>query len=150
MTALTHDTALPCPHAQPEFYEGVVVKRGLAWLIDAALITFISVVAGVLTLGIGLIFWPVLFLAFGAIYRVGTLSGGSATWGMRLFGIELRDHRGERLDGMHSVLHVAGYYASVMFALLPALASVVAMLATDRRQGLTDLVLGTAAINRPD
>ncbi|UWQ20280.1 RDD family protein [Jannaschia sp. W003] len=150
MTLLDHHTALPSPHDQPEFYEGVVVKRGLAWVVDALIITLMSLLAGILTLGVGILMWPFVVLAVGGLYRVATLTSRSATLGMRLFGIELRDARGERLDGMTSVLHVGGYYASVSFMLLPALASVVAMLATERRQGLTDLVLGTAAINRPD
>ena len=36
-----------------------------------------------------------------------------------------------------------------MMFVLPALVSIGAMLLTDRRQGLTDLILGSAAINRP-
>ena len=63
-------------------------------------------------------------------------------------GIELRGHDGERLDGLQAALHVGGYYLSVAF-FLPILASIGAMFVTGRRQGLTDLVLGTAAINRP-
>ncbi|KIT16966.1 RDD family protein [Jannaschia aquimarina] len=149
MTALTHETALPCPHRQPEFYRGVVVKRGLAWVVDATLITLFTFVAGILTLSVAWFLWPLFFLAIGAAYRIATLASGSATWGMRLLGIELRNDEGARLDGTQAILHVTGYYASVMFAILPALASVVAMLVTERKQGLTDLVLGTAAINRP-
>ena len=150
MTAWTHDTALPCPMRSPEHYDGVVAKRGLAWVVDVAAITAMTLTAGLLTLGVGLFFWPILFLVVGGLYRVSTLAGRSATWGMRLMGIELRGHDGQRLDGAQAALHVAGYYASVMFMILPALASVVAMFVTDRRQGLTDLVLGTAAINSPD
>ena len=149
MTAWIDHSALPCPAASPEHYDGVVAKRALAWVVDAALIAAMTLVAVLLTLGVGLIFLPAVALVVGGLYRVATLSGGSATWGMRLMGIELRGPDGHRLSGGQSVLHVAGYYASVTFALLPAVASAVAMLATERRQGLTDLVLGTAAINRP-
>ena len=150
MTFTTYATALPCPAERPEFYDGVLAKRGLAWVVDTFVITLMTLAAGVLTLTVGLFLWPFFFLAVGVLYRVATLASGSATWGMRLLGIELRGPDGHRLDGMQAVLHVSGYYASVLFALLPALASIGAMVVTDRRQGLTDLVLGTAAINRPD
>ena len=150
MTAIPdRSDALPCPERTPEFYEGLVVKRGLAWVVDALAITLASALVIVLTLGAALFVWPLVALAVGAVYRVSTLARGSATWGMRLMGIELRDHAARRLDGQTAALHVLGYYVSVSFALLPVLASVVAMLATERRQGLTDLILGTAAINRP-
>ena len=150
MTFLDSTTALPCPDARPEFYDGVVAKRGFAWAVDTALITLMTLAAGILTLGAGLLLWPVFFVAIGALYRIATISGASATWGMRLLGVELRGPDGERLDPLQAVLHVAGYYASWLFFLLPGFASIAAMFATPRRQGLTDLVLGTAAINRPD
>ena len=149
MTLSAPRSALPDPHHEPRFYEGVVVKRGLAWVIDAVVITLLTFVAGILTLTLAWWLWPVAAMVLGFLYRTATLVSGSATWGMRLLGIELRDARGERLDGITAALHVTGYYVSISFALLPALASAVAMLATERKQGLTDLVLGTAAINRP-
>ena len=148
MTVLTHATALPCPQAEPEFYDGILVKRGLAWLVDATLITVLTLVAGIATLTVGLFLWPLFFTVIGATYRIAALTTRSATLGMRLMGIELRAPDGERLDPMQATLHVGGYYAS-WIAVLPGLVSLGAMIATPRRQGLTDLVLGTAAINRP-
>ena len=150
MTYMDQTTALPCPHDRPEFYEGVLAKRALAWVIDTAVITGMTLMAGILTLTVAWFLWPLAFLAIGGLYRIATLANRSATWGMRLMGIELRDAMGDRLDPVQSVLHVTGYYACVLFALLPQLASIGAMVVTDRRQGLPDLVLGTAAINRPD
>lgn len=142
-------SGLPDPFEAPRFYEGVVAKRALAWAIDATIVTLGVILAGILTLTLAWWLLPVTVLAIGGVYRVGTLAASSATWGMRLMGIELRDARGERLDGVQALLHVTGYYLSIGFALMPALASAVAMVVTDRKQGLTDLVLGTAAINRP-
>ncbi|WP_281826706.1 RDD family protein [Jannaschia rubra] len=141
-------TRLPDPDAQPEFYRGVVAKRFLAWIVDVTVITLLTILAGIATLTVGFFLWPIFFMVIGLLYRFATLSGNSATWGMRLMGIELRGHDGERFDGMQATLHILGYYASMMFV-LPILASVVAMLMTPRRQGLTDLLLGSAAINRP-
>ncbi|CUH10844.1 RDD family protein [Jannaschia seosinensis] len=141
-------SGLPDPVEQPEFYNGVVTKRAFAWLIDMALITMFTIVAGILTLTIAWFMWPITFLVLGLLYRLATLSSGSATWGMRLMGIELRDHRGARFDGLSAALHVGGYYAAMTFV-LPQIASIAAMLISPRRQGLPDLVIGSAAINRP-
>ena len=142
------NSGLPDPDQTPEFYDGVLSKRALAWVVDMAVITALTLVAGIVTLTVGFFLWPLFFLAIGALYRVTTLARGSATWGMRLMGIELRSHGGDRFDAPQAILHVSGYYASMIFV-LPALVSIGAMLLTDRRQGLTDLILGSAAINRP-
>ncbi len=141
-------SALPDPHAAPEFYDGVIAKRVLAWVVDIVLVTVLTLVAGVLTLTVGFFLWPLFFLAIGALYRVATIANRSATWGMRLMGIELRGHDGRRLDTLQALLHVSGYYASMIFV-FPILASAASMVLTGRRQTLTDMVLGSAAINRP-
>ncbi len=138
---------LPDPIAQPEFYSGVPTKRFLAWLVDSALILMFSVLALVLTLGIGFFFLPALMLVTGLIYRIATLSRGSATWGMALMAIELRRHDGSRLDTLTAALHTLGYSASIAFV-IPQVISVILMLTGGRAQGLSDLVLGTAAVNR--
>ena len=148
MSDMTYSSGLPDPYREPDFYDGVLVKRTLAWGIDIALITAMTVLAGLLTLTVGFFLWPLFFVAIGLLYRIATLSGRSATWGMRLMGVELRGHDGARFDPMQAVIYVLGYYGSVAFV-LPALASIGTMLITDRRQGLTDMLLGSAAINRP-
>lgn len=145
---MSRQSALPDPLTEPQFYDGVLAKRTIAWIVDVAVITALTIAAGIATLTIGFFLWPIFFIVIGTLYRVSTLSNRSATWGMRLMGIELRGHDGHRFDTGAAILHVLGYYASVMFV-LPALASIAAMFVTDRRQGLTDLVLGSAAINRP-
>ncbi|MFP4405096.1 RDD family protein, partial [Rhodosalinus sp.] len=93
------------------------------------------------------VFFPFLMLVVGLIYRTLTIAGGSATWGMRLMSIELRDRRGERLDFGQALMHTLGYSVSLAFPLLQAI-SIVLMLTGERRQGLTDLVLGTVMLNR--
>ena len=143
-----NDSRLPDPQTEPQFYDGILTKRTLAWIVDIAIITLLTIGAGIATLTIGFFLWPLFFIAIGATYRISTLANRSATWGMRMMGIELRNHQGDRFDVPQAVLHVGGYYVSMM-VVLPILASIVAMLVTERRQSLTDLVLGTAAINRP-
>lgn len=138
---------LPDPMVQPEFYDSVTVKRGLAWVIDAVLILALVVPVVILTAFIGLFFLPVLFFVTGFIYRVATITGGSATWGMRLMAIEFRDSRGERFDFSQALMHTLGYTVSMSVFPLQ-LISVAMMFLTERGQGLTDMILGTVAINR--
>ena len=140
---------LPDPAREPEFYAGVTVKRGLAWIVDAAITFGLSLLALPFTAFTGLFWWPLLWLCVGFTYRWATLAGGSATWGMRLMAITIRDRDGRRLDAAVAFAHVLGYTVSMAFLPLQ-LASVGVMFALNRGQGLTDLALGTAAINRPN
>lgn len=141
-------SGLPDPHYNGEFYADVPVKRLIAWVVDG-LITFLITVAVLpFTAFTGLFFFPFLFMMIGFAYRVVTIAGGSATWGMRLVSIDLRDSRGERFDLGLAFVHTLLY--SVFFStFILQIGSVVLMLTGDRAQGLHDHVLGTAAINRP-
>jgi uncharacterized RDD family membrane protein YckC len=151
MFAFARPTALhglPDPVREPAFYEGVTAKRGLAWIVDEALTFGLCLLALPFTAFTALLWWPILWLMVGFLYRWATLSTGSATWGMRLMAVTLRDRNGDRLDPATAFLHVAGYATSM--ALFPLqLVSIALMAALGRGQGLTDLVLGTAALNRP-
>jgi len=139
--------ALPDPFDQPQFYDAVPAKRLIAWLIDSV-VTFLLCLGVVLaTAFVGLFIWPFLFLVLGFAYRVVTIAGGSATWGMRFAGIELRDAGGARLDLGQAVAHTAGYTISFAVPILQVI-SVVMMLTGARGQGLTDTVMGTVALNR--
>ena len=137
---------LPDPEARPEFYQGVPVKRGLAWLVDSVLVGLLTSIVAVFTV-VGLFVWPFLFLLVGFLYRWVTIANGSATLGMRLFSVEFRDHDGYRFDTATAFLHTAGYSVSVAFLPLQ-LISIALMLISHRGQGLTDHILGTTAIHR--
>lgn len=138
---------LPDPDTQAEFYQDVTLKRLVAWLVDVAIIVAICIVIGLLTFGIGFVLWGLVYLAAGFVYRMTTLTSQSATLGMRLMAIELRTHRGERFDRATSAMHTLGYYLSMSTVALQVL-SIVMMFTTARGQGLGDMVLGTAAVNR--
>lgn len=138
---------LPDPARQPQFYSSVPAKRLFAWIVDLVLIVFLCVLALPLTGFLGIFFWPVMLLVLGFAYRVVTLANGSATWGMRFAGIELRDSHGARFDLSLALAHTIGYSVSVAFPILQVI-SVVLMLTGARGQGLTDLFLGTVALNR--
>jgi uncharacterized RDD family membrane protein YckC len=123
------------------------MKRALAWLLDVLIVFTLVFVFSVLTFAVGFFFFGFLMLVFGFVYRTVTLASRSATIGMRLVSIEIRNRAGERLDLPTAALHTLGYQLSMAFMLVQ-IASIVFMLTGPRGQGLTDMVLGTAAVNR--
>lgn len=139
---------LPDPERNADFYAGVATKRLFAFLVDAGLIFLLGLIILPFTAFTALFFFPVFMGIVGFLYRWATLSSRSATWGMRLMAIEIRESDGMRLNGTTALLHVIGFYVS--FAVFPLqLISALMMVGLRRGQGLTDFILGTAAINRP-
>ncbi|MEM6637263.1 MAG: RDD family protein [Pseudomonadota bacterium] len=141
------DWNLPDPDTQPEFYQDVPTKRLLAWLIDSAAIGVLTLILIPFTAFAALFFLPLFWLAIGLIYRIVTLAGGSATPGMRIMLLSIRSQDGQPLNGFTAAAHTIIYSVCMAFVLLQVV-SIVLMLTTERRQGLPDLVLGTAALNR--
>lgn len=138
---------IPDPDMQPQFYAGVPTKRLLAFGVDTVIIMALTLVVIPFTAFIGLFFLPFLYVVLGFAYRVVTLSRSSATWGMQLMAIELRTRDDQRFDLPTAFLHTLGFVVSLGMPPLQ-LISIVLMLSTERGQGLTDLVLGTVALNR--
>ncbi|MGC1496713.1 MAG: RDD family protein [Sulfitobacter sp.] len=140
-------TQTPDPHTQAEFYSGVPSKRLFAWVLDMVVIIGMCLLALPFTAFTGIFFFPFLMLVVGFIYRVVTLTSGSATWGMRLMAVELRDVLDRPFDFGTALFHTLGY--SISWAMAPLqLISMVMMCVTERKQGLSDIVLGTVAVNR--
>ncbi len=143
---------LPDPERDAQFYDGVPRRRLAAWFIDATVALAVgaplAVLFGLVTLGFGFALFPLLIMGVGFVYRTLTIAGGSATWGMRLMGIELRRHDGSRFDFGAAFLHTALYTVAFSVVVLQ-LASIVGMLATRYGQGLPDIILRSAMINRP-
>lgn len=138
---------LPDPDRQPGFYSGIVAKRFFAWIVDLVVVFLITGAISLVTI-VGLFVFPAIWLVVDFCYRTITLSNRSATWGHRLMGIQFRDSTGRKFDLGTAGLHTLGYLLSMSF-LLPQIVSVVLMLTGARGQSLTDVVLGSAAINRP-
>lgn len=143
---------LPDPDRDAQFYEGVPLRRFAAWLVDLAIVLVagvpLAVLFGLLTLGFGFALFPAIVGGTAFLYRVLTLAGGSATWGMRFTGLEFRRHDGTRLDLLFALLHTA--ITAVCFGVFVLqLVSCGTILWTRYRQSLADIVLGTTAINRP-
>lgn len=143
----TSDTLSQNRRYTTDSFVGVPFKRGVAWVFDMLLIGVICTLILPFTAFTGIFFFPVLMLVVGFIYRWFTIAGGSATWGMRIVGIALRDDNGRPLESGTALLHTLGYSISVAFPPLQ-LISVLMMLIGARGQGLTDHVLGTVAINQ--
>lgn len=140
---------LPDPRREPRFYRGVATKRALAWVIDGGITLALCLLILPFTAFVGLFFWSALWMTVGFLYRWGTLASGSATWGMRAMALTLRERDGARLSGGTALAHTVGY--SLSLAMIPLqLISVALMAGLGRGQGLTDMVLGTAMLNRPE
>jgi uncharacterized RDD family membrane protein YckC len=138
---------LPDPEYIEQMYSDVPSKRLFAWVID---VVFIGLIVGVLTMFsffTALFFLPFLFGVVSFFYRWGTIASGSATPGMRIMAIGLRTADGERLTGSTAFFHTAGYFFSVITFPLQ-LISMAMMVMSSRKQGLTDMVLGTVALNQ--
>jgi uncharacterized RDD family membrane protein YckC len=143
---------LPDPERDRQFYDGVPARRLAAWFVDMAVILLVGVPVavffGLATFGFGFALFPLVVAGVGFLYRTATIAGGSATWGMRAMGIELRRGDGTRFDLPMALAHTAIYTVCFGFVVLQ-LVSCAAMLGTRYGQGLPDLILGTTAINRP-
>ena len=140
-------THLPDTIAQAAFYETVPTNRLFVWILDAAIILGICLVVLRFTGFLGIFFWPLMWLVVGFAYRTITIANRSATWGMRLVSIELRNRTGARLDLTEAALHTLGYTISIGIFLLQAV-SIVLICASMRGQSLTDHVLGTVMLNK--
>ena len=92
--------------------------------------------------------FPLIVAGVGFLYRTATIAGGSATWGMRFTGIELRRSDGTRLDLLFALLHTAIYTVCISVIVLQ-LISCLTIVGTRYRQSIADIILGTTAINRP-
>lgn len=139
---------LPDPETQSIFYEHVTTKRLVAFGIDLVIIVLLAAILVPFTVFTGIFFFPFLIAIVSFAYRIVTISRSSATLGMRMMGIEFRTAKGEKFDLGMAFLHTAMFTAWGTTA-LPQIVSIVLMLTTSRKQSLSDVILGSAAINKP-
>ncbi|HBH00086.1 MAG: RDD family protein [Rhodobacteraceae bacterium] len=150
---MLHDlSALPDPDTAPQFYDGVAIKRLLAWVADALGILVVTLLVWlpitVLTLGFGAVLFGAIWLVVALLWRVWSIAQTSATPGMRLMAIELRNRHGARFDTAEAVFHTILYMLFFGFG-ITLIATLVTIAATRYRQGLHDMLIGSTAINRP-
>ncbi|TVQ53410.1 MAG: RDD family protein [Rhodobacteraceae bacterium] len=143
---------LPHPVHDARFYEGVPLRRLIAFAIDAVAATAAGVVValafGLLTLGIGFAAWAPAMAATAFLYRALPLGRWSATPGMLAVGVEMRRLDGGRFGPAEALAHTAGFMVAFFFV-LPQIVSVVLMATGPLGRGLHDMAIGSAAINRP-
>lgn len=138
---------LPDPEFQYEFYVNVSSKRAFAWVIDFGISIALTVPALLMTFFIGFFFLPLLLFVVTFLYRWWTIANGSATWGMRLMAIELRNAWGQDLDSSQAFMHTLIY--TICFTIFPLqLVSIVLMAIGQKGQGIPDNLLGTVMLNR--
>lgn len=138
---------LPDPDRHAALYADVPVKRLMAWGLDTVAILAMTLVIVPFTAFTAIFFLPVLWLVVGLVYRIWSLSARSATPGMRMMAIELRNGDGAPLTPAEAAVHTAIYTVCISL-IFPMLVSIGLMLGTSRGQGLADHALGTAALNR--
>jgi uncharacterized RDD family membrane protein YckC len=148
MLKITYDlSGLPDPVLDRQFYAGVIFKRLLAWIIDFIIIMLLTMGLVVASLGTVAVIFPLALLTVNLGYRILTLSRYSATLGMIITGIEIRNSRGDKLNTIEAVWHT-GLFTIIFISFFALFFSIVMMLVTPRGQGLHDYFLGMTAINR--
>ena len=146
---------VPDPETDPQFYEGVPLRRFIAFLLDSLLIfvlwfvvLFLALIVTALTVGLA---GPVMIIALagtGLFYRWIMLWQRSATLGMMALGIEVRDPQGEKCNGQVAFLHSTAFLVTLYFLPL-AIIGWILMASSPNRRAMHDLMLGTVVINRP-
>ncbi len=144
---------VPDIDAMPELYDGILLKRVLAYAVDLVIMGLLLWagwlalgVAAVVTLGL---LWPLMGL-YGLVLAPcyhGFLVGGanSATLGMRLFRIHVRAQDGRPPTLIQAFLMSILFYATVPTTTLLIL---LVVFLNKRRRTLHDLLSGTVVLNR--
>jgi len=151
------------PHAydpvrNPELFDGLLLRRTCAFVIDViiimvpvALATLFILLFGLVTFGLGwLLYWLLrpATIIWALLYYGFTLgSPASATIGMRVMNIQLRTWYGDPCYFVLGAVHAIAYWVSV--TLLTPLVLIVGFF-NDRRRLLHDFVVGTVMIRNPD
>ncbi len=148
------------PHAYdpvltPEYFDGVLARRSVAFLIDLVILAipmmFLSVfifVAGIVTLGLGFLLYgllPAVSVIWALLYYGWSFGRPeSATIGMSMMDLEMRTWYGAPAYFLLGAVHAIVFWVTVS-ALTP-LILLVALLNT-RRRLLHDILVGTIVIN---
>ena len=145
-----YDTAyvgLPDPDLDGHYYDKVPTRRLVAWVFDGIITFGMTFLISVFTVGLGFFIFPAIWLIVGLIYRTATIANDSATWGMRIVGIEFRDKTGKKFSTGLAFAHTLIFTIGTGIFLMQ-LASVVLILSSRYGQSIQDMLLGTTAVNR--
>ena len=146
------------PHAydpvrQPELFDGVIFKRVIAFVIDAIIITLLTVAAyvvvallGIVTLGLAWLLFGLVFPAVGLGYNAITIGGkNSATLGQRMMGLEVRMWFGGKVTPLIAAFHALLFW----FSLVVFCPILLWALFDPRKRCLHDILAGVLFINPP-
>ena len=145
------------PVANPELFEGVLVRRSIAFLIDVVIIAIpvlfaalFILVFGLVTFGLGWalywLLWPATVIWAVVYYGLTFGSAASATIGMRVMELEMRTWYGAPAYFVLGAAHGILYWVTISF--LPPLILLIAFF-NERRRLLHDMLVGTIVINAP-
>ncbi len=142
----------PHPRDEPALYEGLLIRRVLAYTVDVVAIVVLSVAAwiafgilGAVTFGL---LAPIGFIVIGFIplsYHTYFLGTRGATPGMLLFDLEMWSLTGKQPE------YVQAFFATVLFYISVSLtASLILIVAlfNDRRRALHDVLAGTLVLRQ--
>ena len=143
------------PVTQPEYFDGVVSRRIVAFCVDAmmiigpiVLLALFIFVFGIVTLSLGWMLFPLLgpaFVIWAIAYNAITLgSPASATLGMRLMDLEMRTWYGAPCYSLLGAVHAVCFWVSISVG--TPLVLVIALF-NDRRRLLHDFLVGTVVVN---
>lgn len=144
------------PHFQdePALYEGLLVRRVLAYAIDVMAIAVLSTAAwiafGILSVMTFGLLAPIGIIAIGLIpvcYHTLFLGRFGATPGMRFFDLEMWNLTGQQPEYIQAFLATVLFYVSVG---LTAFLILIVALFNDHRRTLHDLLAGTIVLRRAE
>jgi uncharacterized RDD family membrane protein YckC len=132
-------------------YSGVLTRRMFAFVVDYLLVLLLCIPAavvvfflGIITLGLGFMLYPVLFVVVALLYFGFTLGGPSqASPGMRMAGVAMVRLDGRRIDFLTAVAHTVIFWI-INSVLTPLI--LLAGLFIERSRLVHDLLLGTVVV----
>jgi uncharacterized RDD family membrane protein YckC len=142
----------PDPIARPDFYDGVVLRRSIAYLIDGFILFLIGIILtiglsifGIITFGLGFHLFPLLSIV--PIAYSTLLIGGphSATFGMRLMDVQVRSWGGERPNLLQALVMTLLFYATIAITWFFGL---LVVFFNSRHRTAHDFLAGTVVVRR--
>jgi uncharacterized RDD family membrane protein YckC len=113
--------AIPDPIQHSEYYEGVISRRVIAYVIDLMLFGLIyvaavlgGVIVSIATFGLLSVLVAVILACLAPAYHVLTVGGPSAaTPGMRVMGLQVHNFDGGKPSKLQAFLQIALFYVTV-------------------------------------
>ena len=149
---LSGGLAWPLPGERPALYEGLLLRRVLAYLIDvvligivAAILWFVLSIFTVVSFGLLAPLQALILALWPITYHSLLIALCSATIGMSIMDIEIRTMAGGRPNLAQAVIATVVFYASIT---LTSFLILLITLFEDRGRTLHDMITGTLAVRR--